>query len=112
MLTTKLTRRKVAGVVLSLPLMLLLAVVTVHAYAYHDSVVVKQYAMKNSNIPSKYSLSMTGKIANLKGVRSSEPATIDIIVHKWNQHKPGAIYSAKEGMVRAGPQEYKIDYGC
>jgi len=103
----------VLGIVLSATLVSILATFSLHAYAYHDSIVAKQYAMKNSNVqsPAKHIVSITGKITNFKGAQAKDPATIDMSIHKWNQFKPGATYSIEAGVIKTGNQEYKIDNG-
>jgi len=103
----------VLGVVLSVTLVSVLAISSLYAYAYHDSIAAKQYAMKNSNVqsPPKHIISITGKITNFKGAQSKDPATIDMTIHKWNQFKPGATYSIEAGVIKTSSQEYKIDHG-
>lgn len=111
--TTKLQRNIILGIALSATLLSVLAISSLHAYAYHDSLAAKQYGMKNSNLqsPSKHIVSVSGKITNFKGAQLKDPATIDMTIHKWNQYKPGATYSIEAGVIKAGNQEYKIDHG-
>ena len=110
---TKIQRNIVLGIVLSATLLSVLAVFSLQAYAYHDSIVAKQYGMKDTKVQSmpKHVVSITGKITNLKGVQSKDPATIDMTIHKWNQFKPGATYSIETGVIKTGNQEYNIDHG-
>ena len=113
MLATKIQRNIVLGIVLSATLLSVVAVSTLHVYAYHDSASTKQYGMNKlkEQSPSKHTISITGKITNFKGAQAKEPATIDMTVHKWNQFKPGATYSIETGIIKTGNQEYKIDHG-
>lgn len=103
----------VVGIAFSATLLSVFAMLSVHAYAYHDSLTAKQYGMKNSAVqtPTKHAISVSGKIMNFKGAQSNDPATIDMTIHKWNQYKPGATYSIESGVVKTGNQQYKIDHG-
>jgi hypothetical protein len=47
----------------------------------------------------------------LKGAQSKDPATIDMMVHTWNQFKQGTTYSIESGLIETGSQMYKIDHG-
>ncbi len=106
-------RNIVLGTVLAVTLLSAVAVFSINAYAYHDSTVAKQYGIKTSNTqsPSKHQVSLSGKLANFRGVQSSDPVTIDMTIHKWNQYSPGATYSIEKGIIKTSSQEYKVDHG-
>ncbi|GEM_PF-3595535 len=106
-------RNILLGIVLSATLLSILAISALRVYAYHDSASALQYSMNKikEQSPSKHTISITGKISNFKGVQAKEPASIGMMVHKWNQFKPGATYSIETGTIKTGNQEYKIDHG-
>lgn len=110
---TKTKLSVVVGAVLSATLLSVFTISFLNAYGYHDSIVAKQYSMKNSNVqsPSIHTVSITGKLSNIKGAQGKDPAFIDLTIHKWNQFKPGATYSVDKGTIKTGSQEYKVESG-